>query len=127
MRANVLALPIIGWISSDPTIDTGMIGDAGLEGGGDEAAPAEALQLVALAVVGLPIPLNPSGKTPTSSPLLEQPLGIGVAGQRGAGLAGDRPDHRRGEDQVGSEQAQEPVLRMLLVDADREHRRVQWP
>ena len=41
-------------------------------------------------VNGLPMPLKPSGHTPTSSPERQQPLGVRVAGQRVPGLAGQR-------------------------------------
>ena len=41
------------------------------------------------------MPLKPSGQTPTSSPPREQPLGVLVAGQRRAALAGQLADERQ--------------------------------
>src|SRR5688500_13067819 len=70
---------------------------------------------------GLPIPLQPSGTTPSSSPsgprqlaLGEQPLGVLVAGQRRAELAGHGADDRHVEDEVGTEQP-EPTLGGMVV------------
>ena len=54
----------------------------------------------------------------------EQPLGVLVAGQRRAELAGQGPDERDVEDQVGAEQPQPPVRRVLVVQRHRRHQRV---
>ena len=70
------------------------------------------------------MPLKPSGQTPTSSPPREQPLGVRVAGQGGAGLAGQLADERQLEDQVGAEQPQ--VRRPgVVVHGDLGHQRVE--
>ena len=71
------------------------------------------------------MPLKPSGQTPTSSPLPQQPLGVGVAGQRRAGLAGQLADDRRLEHQVGAEHPQVPVRRVVVEQRDLGHHRVQ--
>ena len=60
------------------------------------------------------MPLKPSGQTPTSSPPAQHPLGVLVAGQRGAALAGQLADDRHLEDQVGAERAQ--VAAGVVVD-----------
>ncbi len=58
-------------------------------------------------------------------PLREQPLRVGVGRQRRAGLARQVADHGGGEDQVGAEHAQVPVLGVLVVDGDLGHQRVE--
>jgi hypothetical protein len=71
----------------------------------DEAAAAEALQLVALAE-RLADALEALGPDADQLAGGQQPLGVGVAGQRVAGLAGQRAHDRQREDQVGAEHAQ---------------------
>ena len=70
------------------------------------------------------MPLKPSGQTPTSSPELQQPLGVLVARQRRAGLARQRRDDRHREHQVGGEHPQVPVRRVVVVQRELRHRRV---
>ena len=91
-----------------------------------EPAPAEALQLVALAE-RLADALETLGPDADQFAGAQQPLGVGVAGQRRPGLAGQRARARRAEDQVGAEHAQVPVRRVLVVHGDRGHGRVQGP
>ena len=80
------------------------------------------------------MPLKPSGQTPTSSPAAQQPLGVRVAGQRLPGLAGQRAEPGRAEDQVGAEHPQVPVRRVVVEQRQRGHHRVErrscrsgWP
>ena len=74
---------------------------------------------------GLPTPLNPSGKTPDELAGAEEALGVLVGGQRGARAAGDRAEERRLEDEVGAQRPQDPVLRVLVVDRELDHERVE--
>ncbi len=71
------------------------------------------------------MPLKPSGQTPTTSPRAEQPLGVGVAGQRGAALARQLADDRRLEHQVGAEHPQVAVGGMVVEQRDLGHHRVE--
>src|SRR3954469_5070412 len=66
-RAAVLALPIIGKISSAPTIAHGTIGTP-VRSAALTKPPRPKRCRVYRSLNGLPMPLNPSGKTPTSSP-----------------------------------------------------------
>jgi hypothetical protein len=103
-----LALPSIGKVSSAPTIEHGMIG-APVRRAAETKPPApEALQLVALAE-RLADALEALGPDADQLAAGEQPLGVGVAGQRVAALAGERRDHRQREDEVGGEHPQVAV------------------
>jgi len=86
-----------------------------------EAAAPEALQLVAVAE-RLADALEALRPHPDKLPRGQQALGVGVAGQRRAGLSGEGAEAGRGEDQVGAEHAQVPPGRILagrvVVDRD---------
>ena len=86
---------------------------AGAHRRGDEAAAAEALQLVALGV-RLADALEALGPDADQLAAAEHPLGVLGAGQGGAAAARHRADERHPEDQVGAERAQEPAG--LVVD-----------
>ena len=73
-----------------------------------EAAAAEALQLVPVGVA-LADALEALGEDADQLAVAHQPLGVGVAGQGGAGLAGQLGQHRHPEHQVGAEQPQVAV------------------
>ena len=96
---------------------------AGAQGSRDEPATAEPLELVALAE-RLADPLEALGPDAAQLAVGEQPLGVGVGGERGARLAGDLTDHRRLEHQVRPEHAQVPVGRVLVVDGHLGHQGV---
>ena len=71
----------------------------------DEPAAAEALQLVAVAVV-LADALEALREDADQLAAAQQPLGVRRAGQRRAGLAGQLGQERHPEHQVGAEQAE---------------------
>ncbi len=102
----------------------GMIGRAGAQRRRHEAAPAEALELVALAE-RLADALEALGPHPHQLTGRQQPLGVGVAGERVPGLARDLADERRLEDQVGPQHPQVPVRGVLVVQRDLGHDRVE--
>ena len=99
-----------------------MIGHAGAQRGRHEAAAAEALQLVAVGV-RLADALEALGPHAHQLTAAEHPLGVLVAGQRRAALAGHRADQRHPEDQVRAERAQEAAG--VVVDRDHRHQAVQ--
>ena len=101
-----------------------MIGAPVRSAADDEAAAAEPLQLVALGE-RLADALEALGPDADQLAAGQQPLGVGVAGQRRAGLAGQLADERHLEDQVGAEHPQVPVRRVLVVQRDLGHQRVQ--
>ena len=70
------------------------------------------------------MPLKPSGQTPTSSPRGQQPLGVGVARQRRAALAGQLGRRTASEHEVGAEHPQVPVRRVVVVQRELGHQRV---
>ena len=96
----------------------------GPQGGRDEPAPPEPLKLVPLAE-RLADPLETLRPDADHLAAREQPLGVGVARQRGTTLAGDLADHRGGEDEVGAEHPQVPFRRVLVVDGDLGHQGVE--
>ena len=96
---------------------------AGPDGRRDEAAAAEALQLVPLAE-RLADALEALGEHRHQLAGGEQPLGVGVAGQRVAGPAGDRPEDGGLEHEIGSQVADHPARRVVVGDAGGEHHRI---
>ena len=96
--------------------------DAGAQRGAARSRRGRSAGACSAAENGLPMPLKPSGQTPTSSPPPQHPLGVLVAGQRGAALAGQLADERHPEDQVGAERPQVPAG--VVVDGDHRHQGV---
>ena len=74
---------------------------------------------------GLPMPLKPSGNTPTSSPAASSRSRLGRIGPGVPAPPGQRRQHRHRVHQVGAEQAQVPGGRMLGEDARLQHDRVE--
>ena len=70
------------------------------------------------------MPLNPSGQTPDQLAAGQQPLGVGVGREGRATLAGQLPDHRGLEDDVGAQHPQVPLRRVLVVHGDLGHQAV---
>ena len=93
---------------------------AGAQRGRHEAATAEALQLVPLRE-GLADALEALGEHPDDLVIVEQPLGVRVAGEGVAALARQRRHDREGEDQVGTEQAQRPLGGVVVVQRQDGH------
>ena len=120
-RASDGTLPTSGKISSAPTTDNGTIGTPVRSGGRDEPAPAEALELVAVGE-RLADPLEPLGPDSDQLPAGQHPLGVLVAGEGGAALAGQAADQRHPEDQVGAERPEEAAG--LVVDRHHRHQAV---
>ena len=65
------------------------------------------------------MPLKPSGKTPTSSPSVSSRSASSLQASVRAHLAGHRADDRHLEDQVGAEQPQVALRRVVVVQGDR--------
>ena len=71
------------------------------------------------------MPLKPSGQTPTSSPIASSRSASGLQASVLPGLAGQRAEPGRAEDQVGAEHPQVPVRRVVVEQRQRGHHRVQ--
>ena len=76
-------------------------------------------------VYGLPMPLKPSGQTPTISPARQQPLGVGVARQRVPGPARQLPDEAAARRPGRHPACAAAMLRVMVVQRDLGHHRVE--
>ena len=93
--------------------------------GGHESPAAEALQPVAVGE-RLAQPLEALGPHGHHVAVLEQPLGVRAARQRGTGAAGQRRGHRQRHGQVGGRSRTRPAwscTATLVEVVEREHRR----
>src|SRR5690606_1906787 len=97
-------------------------GDARAQGGADEAAASEPLELVALGE-GFADALVPLGEDADELALAEQPGGVGLAGEGVPGLAGQMPENRDLVDEVRAQETDVPST--VVMHADREHQRVE--
>ena len=99
-------------------------GYAGPQRGRDEAPAPEALQLVAL-TEGLPDPLEALGPNTHEFAAREESFRIGHAGERVPGLACERGEEGRLEDQVGTQHAQVALSRVVVIERDLRHQRIE--
>ena len=74
---------------------------------------------------GLPMPLKPSGHTPTSSPSASSRSASALQASVLPCLRPSWPTHRQPEHQVRAEHAQVPVRGVVVVHRDRGHQRVE--